>query len=378
MTNYKDANEYFKENKEAFKQDIDNIENKVIKKENEKKEESLTEYFKESAGARISDFINKVKNKRDVSYYSTGFSELDRELDGGLFEGLYFIGAVSSLGKTTLCLQIADQLANQGHDVLFFTLEQSGEELMAKSISRLTYELSNCDKKKAKTIRGVTDSKRYDDYSDVELHLIMDACKKYEDMTKNKLFFIEGIGNIGVENGEQQIRTRVQEHIEKTGKNPIVIVDYIQILQPSELRASDKQNTDRAVNALKRLSRDYKIPIIGISSFNRDNYNNVVSMVSFKESGAIEYSSDVLLGLQPSAMNENQDAAANKKIMQEVKKSEIRKVKLVILKNRNGRSGGEIEFDYYSCFNYFEEITGNFRKASKKEQEEKMRKEVVF
>ena len=49
---------------------------------------------------------------------------------------------------------------------------------------------------------------------------------------------------------------------------------------------------------LKRLSRDYKLPLIGISSFNRDSYTEAVSMKSFKESGAIEYSSDVLMGLQ--------------------------------------------------------------------------------
>lgn len=45
-------------------------------------------------------------------------------LDGGLYTGLYFIGAVSSLGKTTFTLQIADNLAKQGRDVLCFFLEQ--------------------------------------------------------------------------------------------------------------------------------------------------------------------------------------------------------------------------------------------------------------
>ena len=44
----------------------------------------------------------------------------------------------------------------------------------------------------------------------------------------------------------------------------------------------------RQVLELKRFSRDYSIPIIGISSFNRDNYTAPVNMASFKESGAIE------------------------------------------------------------------------------------------
>jgi len=69
---------------------------------------------------------------------STGFNTLDVALDGGLFEGLYVIGAISSLGKTTLAIQIADYLASQGRDVLYISLEMSRYEIMAKSISRHT------------------------------------------------------------------------------------------------------------------------------------------------------------------------------------------------------------------------------------------------
>lgn len=49
---------------------------------------------------------------------STGFAMLDEALDGGLYEGLYIVGAISSLGKTTLVTQIADQVASKGQDVL--------------------------------------------------------------------------------------------------------------------------------------------------------------------------------------------------------------------------------------------------------------------
>jgi len=53
--------------------------------------------------------------------------------------------------------------------------------------------------------------------------------------------------------------------------------------------ASDKQNTDKTVLELKRISMDYIIPVLAVSSFNRDNYLNPVTMSSFKESGAIEW-----------------------------------------------------------------------------------------
>lgn len=78
----------------------------------------------------------------------------------------------------------------------------------------------------------------------------------------------------------------------------------MQILAPCNEIASDKQNKDNAVLELRRISRDYKTPIIAISSFNRDNYNSVASMTAFKESGIIEYSSDVLIALQPQGMKE--------------------------------------------------------------------------
>ena len=104
------------------------------------------------------------------------------------------------------------------------------------------------------------------------------------------------------------------------------------------MRASDKQNTDKAVLELKRISRDYKTTVIGISSFNRDNYTSEVNMSAFKESGAIEYGSDVLLALQPQGMKAGYtttDQKANADLVKKCKASEERSIEAVILKNRN-------------------------------------------
>lgn len=72
--------------------------------------------------------------------WPTGFEELDIKLDGG-FHGsqLICVGAISSLGKTSWVLQIASQIAEQGKDVLIFSLEMSRDELNAKTISRYSY-----------------------------------------------------------------------------------------------------------------------------------------------------------------------------------------------------------------------------------------------
>jgi len=129
----------------------------------------------------------------------------------------------------------------------------------------------------------------------------------------------------------------------------VVIIDYVQILAPADIRASDKQNTDKAVLELKRISRDYKTPVIGISSLNRASYKEAISMEAFKESGSLEYGSDVLLGLQlKGAGGKNFDA-------NEAKRKNPREIELVILKNRNGSTGDKIELEYYPLFNYFTE-----------------------
>ena len=129
-----------------------------------------------------------------------------------------------------------------------------------------------------------------------------------------------------------------------------MIVDYLQILSPKNEKWTDKQNTDSAVLTFKRLSRDYKIPVIVISSFNRENYSVRVSMQAFKESGAIEYSTDVLIGLQlmgTGAKGFDVDTAKSKN---------PRGIEAVILKNRNGRTGGKIGYNFYAMFNYFSEL----------------------
>lgn len=310
------------------------------------------EYEKTSAASSLQDFINGITDSTNTPVISTGFENLDSILDGGLYEGLYILGAISSLGKTTIALQLADNLAKQGQDVLIFSLEMSKYELIAKSISRLTYLLdADLEKRNAKTIRGITSGERYNYYREEEKSLISKAMEAYKDYA-GRIYIHEGIGDIGAD----QIKEVVKTHISLTGNKPVVIIDYLQILAPYDLRASDKQNTDKAVLELKRLSRDDKITVLAISSFNRDSYKaggginqGKVSMTDFKESGALEYSADVLIGLEFMG-------AGSKDYSEKVEKQkDPRQIRLVILKNRNGKAWESCGFNYYPLFNYYKE-----------------------
>ena len=334
----KDPNEMLVKNREAFTARVED----AIKNARDDKEK----YLETSTDNYIQDFLNGIADSVNTPSISTGFPILDKCLDGGFYEGLYIVGAISSLGKTTLVSQIADQVASRGHDVLIFSLEMARSEIMAKSISRHTVMevlQTGGDMKNAKTVRGITAGNRYEKYNSTERELIKNAVQTYSGYAKH-IYITEGVGDLGV----NQIRATVEKHTRYTGNTPLVIVDYLQILAPANERATDKQNTDKAVMELKRISRDFKTPVIGISSFNRDNYNNAVSMQAFKESGAIEYSSDILIGLQLKGAGEkNFDA-------NEAKKKSPREIELIILKNRNGRTGEKLGYRYYPLFNYFE------------------------
>ena len=143
-------------------------------------EAAKAEYFKTCAYAHIADFIHGIVDSANTPAISTGFLNLDEILDGGLYPGLYVLGAISSLGKTTLALQIADQIAQQGQDVLVFSLEMARSELMAKSISRHTFKIAE-DPRNAKTTRGILAGGRYASYSKREVDLIGSAIDAYKE-----------------------------------------------------------------------------------------------------------------------------------------------------------------------------------------------------
>lgn len=344
----KDPNEMLVRNREDLKNRVEDAINSI--------KDDKESYLETSTDNYIQDFLNGITNSVNTPCISTGFKGIDEALDGGLYEGLYIVGAISSLGKTTLITQIADQVAEAGHDVLIFSLEMARTEIMAKSISRNTIKEvveNGGEVKNAKTARGITAGSRYESYSNTEKDLIKKAVTRYGEYA-NHIYITEGVGDVGA----QQIRETVEKHVQYTGNTPLVIIDYLQILAPYNDRATDKQNTDKAVMELKRISRDFKTPVIGISSFNRDNYNNPVSMQSFKESGAIEYSSDILIGLQLKGAG-TKDPETNKSFdPTEAKKKNPREIELVVLKNRNGQTGTKIDLLFYPLFNYFTEVEG--------------------
>ena len=314
---------------------------------------ALEAYQRCSAGARLQAFCNGIIDSVDTPCIPTGFVRLDACLGGGLCEGLHILGAVSSLGKTTLAMQIADQIAQAGNDVLVFSLEMSSSQLIAKSISRHTIQIAlanGIDTANAKTSRGITTGARYVNYTPTEQQLIKDAITAYSQYAGHIYIYQQAVGErIGV----GTIADYVAEHIRITGRRPVVIVDYLQIVAPQNDRADIRANTDANVTGLKNVSVAHKIPIIAITSYGRANYQSQANLASAKESGGIEYGADVLLGLQYVGVGK-QGFDAN-----DAAQADPRQVELICLKNREGRVGEKIRYRYYPMFNYFREEEGD-------------------
>ena len=119
-------------------------------------------------------------------------------------------------------------------------------------------------------------------------------------------------------------------------------------------RQEKRQEVDAIVTQLKQLSRDYGMPVIVVSSLNRQSYREKVSFEGLKESGTIEYSADCVLGMQYTAIENAPKDADKKALMEEEAKKSTREVCLTVLKNRYG-SNFKIYFAYTPHADYFRE-----------------------
>ena len=307
----------------------------------------------------------------------TGFSLLDKVLFGGLPVGLTVIGALSSLGKTTLCLQIADYMAADGHPVLFVNIEQTSLELTTKSLSRISYIQPKCC-----NLTGYdTLTRPRTEFSQQQWVSLISATSEYDKTISRKMYFMQGQDQPTVNN----IAVAAQAIMQHEHTAPVVFVDYLQLLASDNVKATDKQNTDNNVSMLRKLASKLNTPIVLISSLNRASYNSQIAIDSFKESGGIEYSADVLLGLQPAglgdvnAINKDTQRKETQDKIKEHKTSSKRETELVVLKNRNGIiPANNLRFDFLPAYNYWQEVKVEPQKQYQQQYQLQQQDDVIY
>lgn len=292
----------------------------------------------------------------------TGLKGLDKALAGGLFPVLYVMGAISSLGKTSLAVQLADTVARGGRPVIYVSLEMAKRELRAKSISRLMYRAGPSRAYTSTEILYPATRQSKDFTEELELAKALEQAKaEYSQHEGSNLYYLTGIGSIKTNEISRLVQHFIATHPEEL--RPVVFVDYLQILAAEDPHETDKQRIDEAVVTLKRLSAGLRIPVFVISSFNRDNYTSPVTETAFKESGAVEYSADVLLGLQPAGMKSDGEKGATaenvqlcercKKGQQDPDRPGLRLLELKVLKSRVGVPYGSAWLEYNPGYNQF-------------------------
>lgn len=291
---------------------------------------SIAPYFANSFKSEI-DAMKKYANR------STGFDNLDQHQ---FFNpGLYVIGATPAAGKTTFCWQLLEQLAEREEKCIYCSYEMGTLELFSKTAARKLFIRDKQTKLTAAEIRRGGWSGELDNViseisnSQTDLQLL-----QLQDETIDDLL------------------TRLKPFCVDTTKAPVVCLDYLQIVPSS--KESTKLGVDDSVRKLKKFQRDTNTTFIVISSFNRTNYTQTVSFESFKESGNIEYTADVVWALQLFAINSinPSNIADCRKKIDDAKKKQPRQIQLKCLKNRHG-TNYDCFFKYYSAHDYFEPCT---------------------
>lgn len=272
----------------------------------------------------------------------SGYANIDALTN--MYPGFYVLGGISSLGKTTFAGQMGDQMAQNGEHVVYFSLEQTALELASKTISRQMCLLDATNALTSLQIRK----------QEGDAERLKPAIAEYGKFAGN-ITVVECTFNATIEDIERY----VDEYVERNNIKPVVIIDYLQVIQaPEGSKLSTKDLIDSLVRRLKQIQTKHQIVLIALSSLNRQNYLTQIDYESFKESGGIEYTADVIWGLQLQVLHDdifNKQGEINEKRqkVKDAKSANPRKIELVCLKNRFGISSYSCNFDYFPQFDCF-------------------------
>ena len=106
-------------------------------------EKKLTDYSIENI---LDNFSRENISKISTEHIPTGFPHLDELLGGGLTAGTIMLGAHSSMGKSTLALQMAQNISAQGIPVFYYSMEMRKVNIVAKALSREVFVQSDHQK----------------------------------------------------------------------------------------------------------------------------------------------------------------------------------------------------------------------------------------
>lgn len=220
------------------------------------KEEGLADYAERAAIA--------VERPETALKVATGWPSWD-QLATPLRAGeMVTIAARPGMGKTALALQIANRLSYKGKKVIFFSLEMMGEELASRmSLQRNGRHSLFSPETHAKSLRELKKDTNF---------IVFDARQAY---------------------GMTAIESRANMHA-AGGEISLVVIDYLQLVVPSDRRAPREQQVAEMSRRCKQLAGSVKAPVIILAQLNREveKHDRRPILSDLRESGAIEQDSD--------------------------------------------------------------------------------------
>ena len=296
---------------------LDNAERRIF----EITQKSMTQTFTsikpclKEAFERMEKISNKEGKLRGVS---TGFYELDNYLSGLQNSDLVILAARPSMGKSSLALDIAKNVAlKENKPIGFFSLEMSNDQLVDRMIS----SEANVDAWKIRQ-GTLSSSGENNDFIKIQhaLGTLSDAP-----------IFINDTSSITV----LQMRAMARRLKSQHGLG-LIVIDYLQLIEPSNKNIGSVQQITEISRQLKGLARELNVPVLALSQLSRaveQRTPSIPKLSDLRDSGSIEQDADVVLFIY----------------REEVYRKETPKkgiAEIIIAKHRNGPIGKlELFFD---------------------------------
>ncbi|MBI2507083.1 MAG: replicative DNA helicase [Candidatus Niyogibacteria bacterium] len=233
-------------------------------------------------GSALNDAWERIdrlhKNKGELRGVPTGFTDLDNILSGLQASDLIVLAARPSLGKTSLALDIARNAATKHNvPVGIFSLEMSSNDL----VDRLVAAEADIDLWKLRTGQL---SEEGGDFARIASAL---------DRLKGAPIFIDDEAS----NNILQMRAMARRLQADKGLG-LIIVDYLQLMQPRVQTDSMVQQITEISRSLKQLAKELKVPVLALSQLSRaveQRHPPVPRLSDLRDSGSIEQDSDVVM-----------------------------------------------------------------------------------
>jgi replicative DNA helicase len=234
---------------------------------------------------------------------STEFSEIDRITRGLQKQDLVILAARPSMGKTTLAENIASNVAKKS-SVIFFSLEMSNEQLMAKMLS------ADSMVKYENVKSGQLQEEEWIKLS------------KSSALIANKKLFIDDTAARTVNEIKAQAKKIKLQH----GLD-LIVIDYLQLMKGTG--GNREQEISGISQGLKAIAKELNCTVIALSQLSRACEQRVDKrpmLSDLRESGSIEQDADIVMFLY-------RDEYYNKET------EEKNVAECIFGKNRNGRVG---------------------------------------